>query len=115
MGTKIVEYVDSTHLYATNYIRNSKAIAVLWAIFTICYSIIVIVSFVTPGKFSIEFQLHHSSNNCFYFTEWVGDLESETGGRIGLWKVCERNELMDSCVGELEDMLEMTSLPFQVA
>lgn len=50
MGTKIIEYVDASHMYATNYIRNSKAIAVLWAIFTICYSIIVIVSFVTPGK-----------------------------------------------------------------
>lgn len=49
MGTK-VEYVDSSHLYATNYIRNSKAIAVLWSIFTICYAIISIVAFVTPGK-----------------------------------------------------------------
>lgn len=50
MGTKI-EYVDSTQLYATKYIRNSKAIAVLWAIFTICYAIIGIVAFVTPGKY----------------------------------------------------------------
>lgn len=48
MGTKI-EYVDSSHMYATNYIRNSKAIAVLWAIFTICYTIISVVAFVTPG------------------------------------------------------------------
>lgn len=50
MGTKVIEYVDASQLYATNYIRNSKAIAVLWAIFTICYSIIVVVSFVTPGE-----------------------------------------------------------------
>lgn len=48
MGTKI-EYVESSHLYATNYIRNSKAIAVLWAIFTICYAIISTVAFLTPG------------------------------------------------------------------
>lgn len=48
MGTKI-EYVDSSHMYATNYIRNSKAIAVLWAIFTICYAIISAVAFLTPG------------------------------------------------------------------
>lgn len=46
----MIEYVDTSQLYATNYIRNSKAIAVLWAIFTICYSIIVVVSFVTPGE-----------------------------------------------------------------
>lgn len=50
MGAKVIEYVEASQIYATNYIRNSKAIAVLWAIFTICYSIIVIVSFVTPGK-----------------------------------------------------------------
>lgn len=49
MGTKI-EYVDSSHMYATNYIRNSKAIAVLWVIFTICYTIISVVAFVTPGE-----------------------------------------------------------------
>lgn len=49
MGTKI-EYVDTSHMYATNYIRNSKAIAVLWAIFTICYAIISAVAFLTPGK-----------------------------------------------------------------
>lgn len=50
MGTKI-EYVDSNHLHATNYIRNSKAIAVLWAIFTICYAIISAVAFFTPGNY----------------------------------------------------------------
>lgn len=54
MGAKVIEYVEASQIYATNYIRNSKAIAVLWAIFTICYSIIVIVSFVTPGKSSVS-------------------------------------------------------------
>jgi hypothetical protein len=53
MGAKVVEYVEASQIYATNYIRNSKAIAVLWSIFTICYSIIVIVSFITPGKWII--------------------------------------------------------------
>ncbi|XP_070499332.1 LHFPL tetraspan subfamily member 5 protein [Chironomus tepperi] len=95
MGAKVIEYVEASQIYATNYIRNSKAIAVLWAIFTICYSIIVIVSFVTP--------------------DWIGDLESETGGRIGLWKICERNEMSDVCIGKLEDILEMPSMSFQIA
>lgn len=53
MGTKI-EYVDSTHMYATNYIRNSKAIAVLWVIFTICYAIIGVVAFITPGELKLN-------------------------------------------------------------
>lgn len=56
MGTKI-EYVESSHLYATNYIRNSKAIAVLWAIFTICYAIISTVAFLTPGKNFLGFPM----------------------------------------------------------
>lgn len=51
MGTKI-EYVDTSHMHATNYIRNSKAIAVLWAIFTICYAIISAVAFLTPGMYA---------------------------------------------------------------
>lgn len=67
MGSK-VEYVESSHMYATNYIRNSKAIGVLWGIFTICYAIIGVVAFVTP--------------------EWLGDLEHENPGRFGLWTRC---------------------------
>lgn len=66
MGTKI-EYVDSNHLHATNYIRNSKAIAVLWAIFTICYAIISAVAFFTPGNYFHESHFHFSlthSHSC---------------------------------------------------
>lgn len=48
------------------------------------------------------------------FTEWVGDVDSETGGRIGLWKVCERNEMNDNCAGRLEDIMEIPSMSFQV-
>lgn len=66
MGTKI-EYVDSSHMYATNYIRNSKAIAVLWAIFTICYAIISAVAFLTPGKNSTNLQ------NCFVYIVMYAD------------------------------------------
>lgn len=47
MGSK-VEYVESSQMYATNYVRNSRAIGVLWGIFTICYAIIGVVAFVTP-------------------------------------------------------------------
>jgi hypothetical protein len=47
--------------------------------------------------------------------DWVGDLESETGGRIGLWKMCEKNELSDVCVGKLEDMMDLPSMSFQVS
>lgn len=68
MGSK-VEYVESSQMYATNYVRNSRAISVLWGIFTICYAIIGVVAFVTP--------------------EWIGDTqESEYPARFGLWSSC---------------------------
>jgi len=94
MGTKI-EYVESSHLYATNYIRNSKAIAVLWAIFTICYAIISTVAFLTP--------------------EWVGDMDADSAGRLGLWQVCQKDDTSDNCQKQFSDMLSVPSVPFQVA
>lgn len=51
----------------------------------------------------------------FLLSEWVGDSESETGGRVGLWRVCEKNELNDNCVGNLEEMMDMPSMSFQVS
>lgn len=93
MGSKI-EYVDSSHLYATNYVRNSKAIGVLWAIFTICYAIIGVVSFVTP--------------------EWIGDLENEYPRKFGLWQVCSADE-SDECKGRLDDFGSISGLVFQIA
>lgn len=57
-----IEYFHSNQLYATKYIRNSKAIAVLWVIFTICYAIVAVVAFMTPG---IDFTI------CFIQFAWI--------------------------------------------
>lgn len=94
MGSKI-EYVDSSHLYATNYVRNSKAIGVLWAIFTICYAIISVVAFVTP--------------------EWIGDLETEYPRKFGLWQTCRADEALEDCKGRLDDFLSINGLVFKIA
>lgn len=94
MGSKI-EYVDSSHLYATNYVRNSKAIGVLWAIFTICYAIISVVAFVTP--------------------EWIGDLETEYPRKFGLWQICKSDEAIEDCKGRLDDFLSINGLVFKIA
>lgn len=51
----------------------------------------------------------------FKNADWIGDTESETGGRIGLWKICERNEISDVCIGKLEDVLEMPTMSSQVS
>jgi hypothetical protein len=56
---------QSIHL---NYIRNSRAIAVLWCVFTVCFAIINIVVFMEP---------------------WLGSTEyTEKDGYFGLYKSC---------------------------
>lgn len=95
MGSK-VEYVDSSHIYASNYVRNSKAIGVLWGIFTICYAIIVVVAFLTP--------------------EWMGDTsDSEYPGRFGLWKMCFYGGPSEECLGWLGDPSSVPGLFFKLA
>ncbi|KAL1110482.1 hypothetical protein AAG570_008010 [Ranatra chinensis] len=84
MGSK-VEYVDSCHMYATGYARNSKAVGVLWGIFTICYAIIGAVALATP--------------------EWVGG--GPAGSRLGLWGSCLGG---DGCRQDAA-----TPLPFRLA
>ncbi|XP_076259709.1 tetraspan membrane protein in hair cell stereocilia [Rhynchophorus ferrugineus] len=92
MGSKI-EYVDSSQIYATNYVRNSKAIGVLWAIFTICYAIIIVVAFITP--------------------EWIGNVEGENPGKFGLWSVCYADENGEICKGRLDTIMTMSNKAFQ--
>ncbi|XP_064090622.1 LHFPL tetraspan subfamily member 3 protein-like [Macrobrachium nipponense] len=84
---KNVEYSDQVHVYTTNYIRNSKAIGVLWGVFTICFAIISIVVFVQP--------------------QWIGGTQDSKGiGHFGLWKWCTGSDEMSNeltCSGSLDD------------
>lgn len=59
---KNIEYADQTHVHTTNYMRNSKAIGVLWGVFTICFAIINIVVFVQP--------------------QWIGDTQDSKEGKL---------------------------------
>lgn len=57
------------YYYHTNYIRNARAIAIAWAIFTLCFFIIVLVVFVQPY--------------------WLGDGPNANGiGNFGLYRYC---------------------------
>jgi len=99
MGSKI-EYVDSSQMYATNYVRNAKAVGVLWGIFTVCYAIIVAVAFITP--------------------EWIGDTStSENPARFGLWSSCYFGNgvstAVEDCQGKLEDLTNIPSVAIRVA
>lgn len=82
-------------MYATTYVRNSKGIGVLWAIFTICYAIIGVVAFVTP--------------------EWIGDVEAESPARFGLWSLCQADDTGERCRGRLDEFGSIPSTAFQAA
>lgn len=99
MGSKI-EYVDSSQLYATNYVRNAKSVGVLWGIFTVCYAIIVVVAFITP--------------------EWIGDtMTSENPARFGLWSSCYFgngvSSAVEDCQGKLDELSRITNTAIRVA
>jgi hypothetical protein len=94
MGSK-VEYVDSSQMYATSYARNSKAVAVLWGVFTLCYAVICVVAFVTP--------------------EWLGAASS---GRVGVWTVCSATDTqlgVEICVGRLDDLTTVPGAALRAA
>lgn len=87
-------------MYATNYVRNAKAVGVLWGIFTVCYAIIVAVAFITP--------------------EWIGDTTtSENPARFGLWSSCYFGNgvstAVEDCQGKLEDLFNIPSIAIRVA
>lgn len=95
MGSKI-EYVDSSQIYATTYVRNSKAVGVLWAIFTLCYGIMVIVASITP--------------------DWIGFSDTDTNGKFGLWSFCSsESERWCQNGNNLEKFMSIQNVYTQIA
>ncbi|XP_069971348.1 LHFPL tetraspan subfamily member 3 protein [Penaeus vannamei] len=90
---KGVEYLDQSQLYTTHYIRNSKAIGVLWGVFTICFAIINIVVFVQP--------------------QWIGDtLDSKRTAALLLVGVVVFPTGWEA--GEVREVCGPTARPFNV-
>ncbi|XP_076068176.1 LHFPL tetraspan subfamily member 3 protein-like [Oratosquilla oratoria] len=88
------EFVDRSQVYRTTYARNSKAIGVLWGVFTLCFAIIDVVVFVQP--------------------QWMGDTQSSKGtGQFGLWQKCIPNEGggEPTCTGKLDDFNSFLNMP----
>ncbi|KAF8771943.1 LHFPL tetraspan subfamily member 3 protein like [Argiope bruennichi] len=93
------EYTSEASGYHANYMRNSKAIGVLWGVFTICFAIINAVVFIQP--------------------QWIGDTpESRGTGYFGLWQSC-RQSIQDGqelvCHGRLDDFASIPSPAFKMA
>lgn len=90
---------EASKIYHDNYMRNSRAIGVLWAIFTICFAIINVVVFIQPY--------------------WIGDsVNTPYAGYFGLFHYCmgegsSNREL--SCRGTFSDLSSMPSGAFKAA
>lgn len=93
-----IEYVEPSQLYTSHYLKNSKAVGVLWGVFTFCFAIINVVVFIQP--------------------QWIGDsVESKGTGYFGLWKHCSLvqggQEIV--CKGQLEDFSTILNPAFRAA
>ncbi|KAL8587136.1 hypothetical protein ACOMHN_026104 [Nucella lapillus] len=89
---------ELTKIHHTNYVRNSRAIAVLWGVFVVIYTILNVVVFIQP--------------------QWFGDTgESDLPGFFGLWKYCELvTDGSDySCHGDFLDFKNIGNPSFQAA
>lgn len=90
---------EASKLYHEHYMRNSRAIGVLWAIFTICFAIINVVVFIQPY--------------------WVGDsVSTPKPGYFGLFHYCVGSGLTGrelTCRGSFTDFSTIPSGAFKAA
>ncbi|XP_063797072.1 LHFPL tetraspan subfamily member 4 protein isoform X3 [Pseudophryne corroboree] len=90
---------EASKLYHDNYMRNSRAIGVLWAIFTICFAIINVVVFIQPY--------------------WIGDsVNTPKPGYFGLFHYCVGNGAANrefTCRGSFTDFSTIPSGAFKAA
>ena len=79
-----MKYMESSHMYSTKFMRNSKAVGVLWGIFSVCYSIIVMVVFTQVRDNQENLQINAPVQDA-----WIGDGDlSKSSGNIVLWRWC---------------------------
>uniref|UniRef100_A0A8C5WN03 LHFPL tetraspan subfamily member 3 n=1 Tax=Laticauda laticaudata TaxID=8630 RepID=A0A8C5WN03_LATLA len=89
---------EAAKLYQANYVRNSRAIGVLWAIFTICFAIVNVV--------------------CFFQPYWIGDgVETPQAGYFGLFHFCTGSGVSRelTCQGSFTDFASLPSGAFKAA
>ena len=89
---------EAAKIYHTNYVRNSRAIGVMWAIFTLCFAIIIMVVFIQPF--------------------WIGDsVNTLQAGYFGLFHYCIGNALTSEliCKGSVFDFGSIPSAAFKTA
>jgi len=92
-----INYHEQSHYYSTKFMRNSKAVGVLWGIFTVCYTVLIIVVFLQD--------------------QWIGDAENSKGpGNFGIWRWCvDSQDGTEICRGRLDDFGTILSPAFRAA
>merc|ERR1712061_94461 len=92
-----INYHEQSHYYSTKFMRNSKAVGVLWGIFTVCYTVLIIVVFLQD--------------------QWIGDAENSKGpGNFGIWRWCvDSQDGTEICRGRLDDFGTILSPAFHGA
>jgi len=84
---------ETAKIYHFRYMREYRAVAVLWALLTIIWCILNIVAFVQP--------------------QWIGDTEDSAGyGHVGTFKYCEPDSAPTAqgryiCTGDFTDFDEI--------
>ncbi|KAA0714051.1 LHFPL tetraspan subfamily member 5 protein [Triplophysa tibetana] len=82
---KMLPAQEAAKIYHTNYVRNSRAIGVLWGVFTLCFGIITVVVFIQPY--------------------WIGDsVNTPQAGYFGLFHYCIGNPITSELVSVLMGM-----------
>lgn len=97
-STAMLPASDAAKIYQTNYVRNSRAIGVLWAIFTILFAIVNVVCFIQPY--------------------WIGDgADTPQAGYFGLFHYCIGNGLSRdlTCRGSFAEFGAIPSGAFKAA
>lgn len=97
MGQETELITDETKIYHLQYVRNARAVTVVWAIFTVCYAILNIVAFIQP--------------------QWLGYTEkSLNAGYFGLYEVCTILTGGDlDCDGDFLDFTTILNDSFRAA
>jgi len=92
-----INYHERSHYYSTKYMRSSKAVGVLWGIFSLCYTILAIVVFMQD--------------------QWIGDADNSKGpGNFGIWRWCtDSQDGREICRGRLDDFGTILSPAFRAA
>ncbi|CAG5927439.1 unnamed protein product [Menidia menidia] len=97
-GGSMLPASEAAKIYQTNYVRNSRAIGVLWAIFTILFAIVNVVCFIQPY--------------------WIGDgADTPQAGYFGLFHYCIGNGLSRdlTCKGSFAEFASIPSGAFKAA